>query len=77
MIFDWLCGTDRFSTHGKWSVILKSSETQSKIINPPLREIHLFPHSFAKSQSSFSVSSLRSPRLCGEIFYIAVPIEES
>jgi hypothetical protein len=50
MIFDWLCGSDRFSTHGKWSVILKSSETQSKIINPPLREIHLFPHSFAKSR---------------------------
>jgi hypothetical protein len=50
MIFDWLCGSDRFSTHEKWSVILKSSETQSKIINPPLREIHLFPHSFAKSR---------------------------
>jgi hypothetical protein len=49
MIFDWLCGSDRFSTHEKWSVILESSETQSKIINPPLREIHLFPHSFAKS----------------------------
>jgi hypothetical protein len=50
MIFDRLCGSDRFSTHAKWSIILKSSETQSKIINPPLlREIHLSPHSFAKS----------------------------
>jgi len=50
MIFDRLCGSDRFSTHKKWSIISESSETQSKIINPPLREIHLFPHSFAKSQ---------------------------
>jgi len=49
MIFDRLCGSDRFSTHEKWSIILKSSGTQSKIINPPLRGIHLFPHSFAKS----------------------------
>jgi hypothetical protein len=37
MIFDRLCGSDRFSTHEKWSIILKSSETQSKIINPPLQ----------------------------------------
>jgi hypothetical protein len=55
MIFDRLCGSDRFSTHEKWSIILKSSETQSKIINPPLREIHLFPHSFAKSHVEFII----------------------
>jgi len=55
MIFDRLFGSDRFSTHAKWSIILKSPETQSKIINPPLRETHLFPHSFAKSLKSFTV----------------------
>jgi hypothetical protein len=43
MIFDRLCGSDRFSTHEKWSIILKSSET------------HLFPHSFAKSHVEFII----------------------
>jgi hypothetical protein len=54
MIFDRLCGSDRFSTHEKCSIILESSETQSKIINPPLRETHLSPHSFAKSHLTLS-----------------------
>ena len=52
MIFDRLCGSDRFSTHEKCSIISESSEIQSKIINPPLREIYLFPHSFAMNRKT-------------------------